>query len=509
MLGNCAHCHNPRGYPSVQEPVLKDAFNFLPSATGGIFQFPLDRVSPLRARGINTDVPFPYITPSLREYPVGPQTTATWTTKWAASCADAASNPVEGFLCKGRTDDKPAHLSAPWRSLLYRNVDTPFMYADDFVVFPHMPMNTAGYDCRVAPIMGDWMTSIPAARKNPEIDEDEVPGDMVPFDANPQPYVEVLPTDPAYPQALADATRRLEDYHTSGRYTYCPQTEDIVDPTVVHAGGNPPIVPQSGTAYDPTDRTKVVQPDMGVPLHAHWVITDLTDPPGDWYPRRPDWETVIVDDMVDMSNLPTDAAGKATELQARKDVLGQVRSASLTQQLRDLALTEIPYGLWEQSPGCDFSSVPKVADIPAASRPRWMIESQPDPTAPVYMQSPALAVFNNICFNCHGPRADAQGLLADAISNMTGGTARVANFRNGLFGPLDAPGGNRQRVFGPDAAAAGLTADDRRPDTCPGWPSAAPRPGSRPRCSTSCRRRASWARPATASTSPSPARPTC
>ena len=57
---------------------------------------------------------------------------------------------------------------APWRSLIYRNTDTPYDYFDDYAPFPHMPLNTSGYDCRVAQLMGDWMVSIPARIKDPD-----------------------------------------------------------------------------------------------------------------------------------------------------------------------------------------------------------------------------------------------------------------------------------------------------------------------------------------------------
>ena len=45
---------------------------------------------------------------------------------------------------------------------------------------------------------------------------------------------------------------------------------------------------------------------------------------------------------------------------------------------------------------------------------------------------------------------------------MTGGDARVADFRDGLFGPVTAPGTNRDRVFGPGATmlGGGITGDD-------------------------------------------------
>ena len=35
-----------------------------------MFEFPLERMSPVRQRGAGGDVPIPYITPSLRDYPV-------------------------------------------------------------------------------------------------------------------------------------------------------------------------------------------------------------------------------------------------------------------------------------------------------------------------------------------------------------------------------------------------------------------------------------------------------
>jgi hypothetical protein len=54
-----------------------------------------------------------------------------------------------------------------------------------------------------------------------------------------------------------------------------------------------------------------------------------------------------------------------------------------------------------------------------------------------------------ICANCHGPYADSRGRQAENLLIMTGGEARVANLKSGLFGP-----GNRQRVFASEEAAA-------------------------------------------------------
>ena len=47
MLGNCAHCHNPRGFPSITKPELANMLNFLPNGDdGGIFEFPFERLQP-------------------------------------------------------------------------------------------------------------------------------------------------------------------------------------------------------------------------------------------------------------------------------------------------------------------------------------------------------------------------------------------------------------------------------------------------------------------------------
>jgi len=455
LLGNCAHCHNPRGFPSVKNPVLKDSLNFMPGPGAGIYQFPLEQKSPLRSRGIDQNIDIPYITPSLREYPVDSGPTLTWTPKWAAYTCDgqtASEDPIGNWLCMGRTDHLRIHYDAPWRSLIYRNVDTPFMYADDLAIFPHMPMNSPGLDCRAPQILGDWMVSIPAVRKMPQVREDAIPNPKEPFDTSPQPYVEVLPTDPGYAQAREDAEQRLRAYHGGVRYNFCPDSSDILDPTVVHSGGQQ-LVPSDDIVADPAHPGQPIQPGMGVPNHAHWVLTDVTDVRGDWYPRRIDWEKIVVDQMPE-TNPDLESSEHAQLL--RQFVIEELQKVTWSDDLKALALTEVPFGLWQPNPACDFSSEPKVSDFSGSARPPWMDLVEPPPTAsaPVYMQAPGASIFSNICINCHGPQADSRGLLADAISNMTGGTGRVANFRAGLFGPPLDPDANRTRIFGPFAKAA-------------------------------------------------------
>jgi mono/diheme cytochrome c family protein len=438
MIGNCSHCHNPRGFPTMKAPALKNLLNFLPGSApdAGIFQFPLDRTSPVRARGLRGDVPIPYITPSVRDYP-SPLGTS-YVPKYLL-CQD---NPIAGWCLGGPTAD---FISAPWRSLIYRNVDTPFDYVEDFTIFPHMPMNSPGYDCRAAKIMGDWMVSIPSLPVHPQFDQDAVPG----ADHTPQPYYEVLPDDPRYPTAVAATSLRVYYWRNGHRYDFCPNTADIVDPAVERGDSQTPVDFPIWNA----DHTQMIMPVDGVPNRPHWVVTDTTDPPGDWLPRGTEWHTALVDHMAVNPSLTPEALA---QLQL---VIDDLAGVTITQPVRDALLTEVPFGLWQQKPNCNFTGIPTAGSFQGDARPLWMDTENAAASAPVYMESPAAAVFTNICINCHGPQADAKGLLADEISIMTGGDARVANFRQGLFGPPASPGQNRMRVFGP-AVPAGVTADD-------------------------------------------------
>jgi hypothetical protein len=63
-----------------------------------------------------------------------------------------------------------------------------------------------------------------------------------------------------------------------------------------------------------------------------------------------------------------------------------------------------------------------------------------------------------ICINCHGPKADSNGRMAQNLATMTGGNAAVADFRDGLFGPVGAAPGHRNMdaVYGDGALPSGL-----------------------------------------------------
>jgi hypothetical protein len=91
------------------------------------------------------------------------------------------------------------------------------------------------------------------------------------------------------------------------------------------------------------------------------------------------------------------------------------------------------------------------------------------PDAPVYEQSRGQAIFKMICINCHGPLADSTGRLAANLATMTGGLAQVADFRDGLFGPVGASVGmrNMDAAFG-SATVTGAGIPSSSPWLMPG-----------------------------------------
>jgi mono/diheme cytochrome c family protein len=494
MLGNCAHCHNPRGYPSVQNPELATIFDVLPSPAGGVFQFPLQRYSPAVFRGLSGSSLIPFITPSLVDLP-------RYLTE-AGGVGAIGSTPAADIFVQGSTATKALSvIYAPWRSIIYRNIDAAFAYVDDIAIFPHMPFNTPGYDPRAKQILGDWMVSIPSVRKHPELPEYSYYTGATSFlggpkpDTSEQPYVEVPPGAPGYEAAVVAANQRLQIFHSGinpavslqsadeggqvySRYLDPGLTKDILDPAVT---ANPVCVP--------------IPPHGDFPPypfadHPHWVTTDLTHPPGDWAPRQPNWPQVLVEHQPqqDLQGCTSAAAGADQAFQDQLTAIQLLSNATLADvrgpDKTGFAMTPFPFGLMQPPANCQLpSTVKTLADFVGGGRDggtesmNWMnvaLSNGAPPNAPVYEELPGAAVFKMICINCHGPDLNSDGRLAFNLGVMTGGNAQVADWKDGLFGPANSPGDNIEKVFGtnamstvygnvhndlPDASAQDITAD--------------------------------------------------
>ena len=426
MLGNCAHCHNPRGYTSIQNPELSQVLDLFPGESGGIFGFPLESFSPRTSRGKSLDKPVPYVTPSL--YDVAGQD------RGSVAETKCHINPRNaGPLC----------VEAPWRSLIYRNVDTPFTYADDFAIFPHMPRHAPGFHCDAPHIMADWMVSIPATLK--ETDSPERESELA------QPWQEVVRGQSGYAEAVAKAKNRLKKYREGDRYNWCPDTSDIQDPEVL-----------SGKYIVPEDHGYFIEGQPALPFtdfvpdRPHWVVSDLTTAPGDWIPRRGDWADIVLKKDADKVEALAEEERRVIDKLIEWDV-------RLTDDLRNFALAEIPYGTWLDEDGrcsdrlADFPTVDELSPEPLWARE--LISAQ-DRSKKVFPWSPGAAVFSNICSKCHGRSGDATGILASTIADMTGGATRVANLRDGFLGPVGEAGRAQEMVFGVEAREQSISTRD-------------------------------------------------
>lgn len=447
MLGNCAFCHNPNGFPVVQNPVLRD-FDLFPSETGGIFEFSLERFSPRAKAGKNQDVRFPYITPTFGDHDLaaeaGEDTKQVVLPPIAPPIVDPSESPLEW------NPEGVFTFLGPWRSLIWRNVYTPFTYEEDGTIFIHMPRNAPGYDCRAQKIMADWMLSIPSVPKPASaLDRDRRAIDQPVIEATNRSVTPKVLSD-----ALTLAAENVELYRQSVTGAQCPLDDDIVDPKVVRS----PIEPGTGRKERQTpldDRffsSPRVVPDFAftgfrdsVPDHAHWVPTDLTEVPGRWVPRRSTWKDVLVTREVPVSD-------------RLSDVIDHLQSVHLSPELRDFALEPLPLGLWStvcrsRAEVADSPTVGELRAHPSEPFRRWLtgtvfsVDLAPNAPDPVHVQSRGESVFRAICQNCHGKDVDSKSPLAATILEVTGGRTRVANFVAGLFGPSTAPGSFAREEF--------------------------------------------------------------
>jgi hypothetical protein len=119
-------------------------------------------------------------------------------------------------------------------------------------------------------------------------------------------------------------------------------------------------------------------------------------------------------------------------------------------------------GFWQNKPGCTFpvladSAYPAIPATYGTTNPEpWMLDANAYPLAnwgTLYSVTPPASIFNGICAGCHGSEGDDQTAAAKTLVALKG--YRVANFREGLFGPPERPRENLKTFssLGPNGAA--------------------------------------------------------
>lgn len=152
--------------------------------------------------------------------------------------------------------------------------------------------------------------------------------------------------------------------------------------------------------FEPT--CKKENPYVPIDLDFTWPVSDA------YTPRRNDWKD-------EKEGMPR-----------------RYRDIELTDTLKKAIQTEYATGYWLKKPECKFPDV----DLPAEKRRPWMMRGNVPkrPFGEVYYTTPGSYFFRNTCMKCHGPRADGDTALARGILNWSGGSVRVANLIDGLFG---------------------------------------------------------------------------
>jgi mono/diheme cytochrome c family protein len=151
------------------------------------------------------------------------------------------------------------------------------------------------------------------------------------------------------------------------------------------------------------------KPDCKPAADVKWIDQDFTWPISDKYiPRRDDWK----DSKNGMPDL--------------------FKNLELTDELKDIINKEYAVGYWNKKDSCKFPNV----NLPTDQIKPWMVNRgiPKRPFGEVYNTTPGSWFFRTSCMKCHGQDADGNTALARGILTWSGGSVRVANLKDGMFG---------------------------------------------------------------------------
>lgn len=233
------------------------------------------------------------------------------------------------------------------------------------------------------------------------------PGDIFRFNTQ-QKSVQILS------RRLVHQNGDLDSSHIWRKVTDTPAQLGLFNQMPMHTPGAPDchvqtVVGKWIRSFESLQAAEDWQPSCKKENPFHWIDLDFTWVQADRYiPRREDWKNPI-------EGMPP----KFRNLEWNTELEQKIRS-------------EYAVGYWAKKPDCKFPTV----DLPVEKRRPWMMRgSEPKrPYGEIYYTTPGSYFFRNTCVKCHGPRGDGESSLARGILNWSGGSVRVANLIDGMFG---------------------------------------------------------------------------
>jgi len=216
-------------------------------------------------------------------------------------------------------------------------------------------------------------------------------------------------------RAIVNHDGNLDLSHIYRKVVDPPEAQGMTSQMPMHTAGAPDcnvltVMGQWIKSFGNYNEAVKWKPDCKPANDVKWIDQDFTWPLSDRYiPRRDDWKNPTIG----MPEIP----------------FGQLE---LTRDLQNILNQEYAVGYWNKKPECKF---PDKKLPPSDQRP-WMVNNgiPKRPFGEVYTTTPGSWFFRTSCMKCHGQDADGNTALARGILNWSGGSVRVANLKDGMFG---------------------------------------------------------------------------
>jgi hypothetical protein len=216
-------------------------------------------------------------------------------------------------------------------------------------------------------------------------------------------------------RAIVHHEGNLDLSHLYRKVADPPEAQGMTSQMPMHTAGAPDcnvlkVVGQWVKSFGDYNEALNWVPDCKPAKDVKWIDQDFTWPTSDQYiPRRDDWKDPV-------NGMPEEP----------------FKNLRLTSELREVINKEFAVGYWNKKDSCKFPNV----NLPEKDQRPWMVNRgiPKRPFGEIYSTTPGSWFFRTSCMKCHGQEADGNTALARGILNWSGGSVRVANLKDGMFG---------------------------------------------------------------------------